>query len=87
MAWQGRTVATAAALPQELTAAFLRAGAEAVVCARESGQDAAAQAAFIRSFYSGVLSGGLSILDALSEAGEACPAAVCQSVELPPRGL
>ena len=87
VAWQGRTVATAAALPLELTAAFLRAGAEAVMCARESGQDAAAQAVFIRSFYSGVLSGRLSIVDALSEAGEACPADVCQSVELPQHGL
>ena len=87
VAWRGRVVATAAALPQELTAAFLRVGAEAMVCAREPGQDAAAQAAFFRSFYGNVLGGRLSIVDALSAAGEALPAAVCQPPELPHHGL
>ena len=87
MAWRGRIVATTAALPQELTAAFLHVGAEAVVCAREPGQDAAGQAAFFRSIYSGVLGGGLSIADALSAAGEASPAAFCQPLALPQCGL
>ena len=86
-AWQGRTVATTAALPQQLTAAFLRAGAEAVVCARDPGQDAAAPAAFFRHFYQGVLGGRLSIVDALSAAGEASLAAVCQPLDLPKHEL